>query len=107
MVHAGRGARLAQRPLAQLQPLVVGQSERQRDFLDRHVTAENLVAGQPDAAHAAGANRTTEPVAPHDADIFNGHTVTSLHPTVVSPWVPHSDLLKPPQDGTHFRSSIG
>src|SRR5213078_3412689 len=80
MVHAGRRAGLPQCPLAQFQALVVGQSERQRDFLDRHVATENLVAGQPDPSHPAGANRSTEPVATRDANILNGHTVTSPAP---------------------------
>jgi hypothetical protein len=53
---------LAQGPLPQDITLVVRQLGRQEHLLDRHVAAEEFVAGLPDDPHAATAELVLQPV---------------------------------------------
>jgi hypothetical protein len=62
VVEPGDRARLAQRPLPHLPALVVGQPRWRDKLLDRHLTVQHLVQGEPDAAHAALPERFDESI---------------------------------------------
>jgi hypothetical protein len=57
MAQPSRRARLPQRAQAQLLVRSRGQPPGHGHLFDRDVPAENFVSGQPDLAHAAGAQR--------------------------------------------------
>jgi hypothetical protein len=62
MVELGRSPGLAERAVAQFVALGLGQPVRRDDLLDRHVTVQHLIAGEPDPAHPAAADRLQQAV---------------------------------------------
>jgi hypothetical protein len=73
VAQPGRGAGLAQRAPLHRVPLAGHQLRWQDDLLDRDVAVERLVAGEPDFAHAAPAERVAQPVAAGEQGGCGGH----------------------------------
>ena len=61
-----RGTGLPQHALPEDGTLRLGDVEGRRDLLDRYLTVEQLVGGQPHRAHAAAAELPEQPVPPGD-----------------------------------------
>jgi hypothetical protein len=80
VIEASGGARLAQGALEHLVALGVGELQRQDDFLDRHVTVQHLVAGEPDPAHPACTYLARQPVSVRDELLRIGHGPPDSHP---------------------------
>jgi len=66
VAQPGRRPGLAQAARARQAPLGVREPDREDHFLDRDVTVQDLIAGAPDHAHAAGPDGLRQPVAPRD-----------------------------------------
>jgi hypothetical protein len=47
-------------------PLILGDPNREDDLLDGDIEAEGFIAGAPDNAHPAGADRLGQPIMPRD-----------------------------------------
>src|SRR4051812_49302607 len=73
MVEPGRAAGFPQRTVLEPGFFLVAHPVRRYEFLDRHVPVEHLVAGQPDSAHAAGADRLAETIPTGDAHASDRH----------------------------------
>ena len=66
VVEPGRGLGLTQHPLERGGPLLSGEGVGDLYFLEGHVTVEKLIAGTPDHAHGATAQRRLQTVTPGD-----------------------------------------